>query len=242
MSDDVRPPELATTRSAHFAALAFAMLFPTAATALYFVALSGSRWMQFAYFGSKVVQFAFPVFWVLAVERRRLRPARPNLRSVVVGLVTGGAIAAAGFAAYFGYLKGSPYLQHAPDLVTDKVSDMGLSSPAVYLAFAVFLSLPHSFLEEYYWRWFVFGQLRRVSGRTLAIGLSSLAFAAHHVVVIQQFVREWPTTLALSLCVAVGGCLWAWLYERHRTLYAPWMSHLLVDCGIMLLGYDLISW
>jgi membrane protease YdiL (CAAX protease family) len=88
----------------------------------------------------------------------------------------------------------------------------------------------------------VFAGLRRVSGRGVSIAVSSLAFTAHHVIVIQQFVREWPTTLALSLWVAIGGGLWALLYERHKTLYAPWMSHLLVDCGIMLLGYDLVAW
>ena len=32
------------------------------------------------------------------------------------------------------------------------------------------------------------------------------------------------------------------LYERYGSLYGPWLSHLLVDCGIMFIGYDLIPW
>ena len=120
---------------------------------------------------------------------------------------------------------------------------MGLASPAMYITFALFLAIPHSLLEEYYWRWFVFGQLRRVTSWRVALLVSSLGFMAHHVIVINQFLQQgWAVTLFFSLCVAWGGCLWAWLYERFRSLYGPWLSHLLVDCGIMSIGYDLIPW
>jgi hypothetical protein len=33
--------------------------------------------------------------------------------------------------------------------------------------------------------------------------------------------------------------LWAAVYERTGCLYGPWISHLLVDAGIMWIGYDL---
>ena len=111
------------------------------------------------------------------------------------------------------------------------------------LAFALFLSIPHSLLEEYYWRWFVFGQLRRTAPFGVALAVSSLAFMSHHVIVIHQMLQQgWGVTLFFSLCVAAGGAAWAWLYERSRSLYGPWISHLLVDCGIMYLGFDLIRW
>ena len=29
------------------------------------------------------------------------------------------------------------------------------------------------------------------------------------------------------------------IYERSETLYAPWLSHLLVDAGIFIFGFDL---
>jgi membrane protease YdiL (CAAX protease family) len=120
---------------------------------------------------------------------------------------------------------------------------MGLGSPLVYGLFALFLAVPHSFLEEYYWRWFVFGQLRRVTPTLAAMVISSLGFMAHHVIVIHQFLQQgWPITLFFSLCVALGGFLWAWLYVRSRSLYGPWVSHLLVDFGIMYIGYNLVKW
>lgn len=245
MTSDSGPKrqDLETSLPAHVAALAFVMVLPTVATLLYFVVLSGSPWMKGVYFGSKVVQFAFPLVWVLAVQRRRLRPALPDGRSLGAGLVAGGLMVAAGLGAYFGYLRQSPFLQRAPELIGLKIDDMGLTSPAMYVTFALFLSIPHSLLEEYYWRWFVFGQLRRVTPFRPALLLSSLGFMSHHVIVIHQFLQQgWLVTLFFSLCVAFGGGAWAWLYERHRSLYGPWLSHLLVDCSIMYIGYDLIPW
>ena len=38
----------------------------------------------------------------------------------------------------------------------------------------------------------------------------------------------------------IGGFFWAWLYERTRTVYAAWLSHLLIDAGILAIGYDLL--
>jgi membrane protease YdiL (CAAX protease family) len=97
-------------------------------------------------------------------------------------------------------------------------------------------------LEEYYWRWFVFGWLRRQTPLLVAQLLSSLAFMAHHVVILAVFFpgRFWTAAVPFSLCIAGGGFVWAWIYERSGSIYAPWLSHLLIDAAIMAVGYDLL--
>ncbi len=235
-------PCLETSRGAHLGALCFAMVLPTLATLLYFVFLSGSESMKGVYFGSKVLQFSFPLLWVLVVQRHRICMIRPKWDGIIAGLLVGLGIVATGILAYQGFLKDSVFLQNAPALITAKVTEMGLTSPSLYILFAIFLAVPHALLEEYYWRWFVFGQTRRITGVNTAIIFSSLGFMAHHVIVIHQFLDNgWGTTVFFSLCVAIGGVLWAWLYNRYKTLYGPWVSHLLVDLGIMYIGYDLIT-
>ena len=232
---------LETSRKAHVAALVFAMVLPTLATLLYFIVLSGSSWMQGVYFGSKIVQVAFPLAWVLLAQRRRLRLQGPKANSVFTGLATGAGIVAIGLLAYHSFFKDSNVLANAPDLISAKVADMGLANPFSYIAFSLFLAVPHALMEEYYWRWFVFAEMRRITGIGLAMLLSSLGFMAHHVIVIHQFLQHgWGATIFFSLCVAVGGMIWAWLYQRYRSLYGPWVSHLMVDLGIMYIGYDLI--
>jgi membrane protease YdiL (CAAX protease family) len=45
----------------------------------------------------------------------------------------------------------------------------------------------------------------------------------------------------LSLGVAVGGAVWARLYDRSGSLLGPWLSHLLVDAAIFFVGYELLA-
>jgi membrane protease YdiL (CAAX protease family) len=234
---------LETSRAAHFAAIAGVLVFPTLSTWLYFVLLSGRPAMSVLYGASKVLQFAFPLLWVLRVQRRRLTLSRPDRRSLAWGAGFGLLVVALALAVYYGGLKQTTYLDQAPTMVAAKVRDMRLMTPGLYLTFALFLAVPHSLLEEYYWRWFAFGQLRRVAPLGAAIAISSLGFMAHHVIVIHQLLHgAWELTLFLAACVAVGGAVWAWMFERQRSLYGAWIGHFLVDAVIMYIGYDLVDW
>ena len=58
------------------AALVFACLFPTLATWLYFIQLSGTGWAMYAFAATKVIQFAFPAVWFWA--REGVRPPLPR--------------------------------------------------------------------------------------------------------------------------------------------------------------------
>jgi membrane protease YdiL (CAAX protease family) len=51
---------------------------------------------------------------------------------------------------------------------------------------------------------------------------------------------ENPLTYFLSLSVAVGGAVWALLYYRTDNILGPWVSHLLVDAAIFVVGFDIV--
>jgi membrane protease YdiL (CAAX protease family) len=42
------------------------------------------------------------------------------------------------------------------------------------------------------------------------------------------------------LGIAIGGAAWAWVYDRSKSLYGPWLSHLIVDAAIFWIGFDLV--
>lgn len=234
-------PPLETRRSWHAAALVFAMALPTVGTWLYFIVLAGQAAMQAAYGLTKVVQFAFPLVWVVGIQRRTLRLTTPATTGVAAGLAFGAAVLAAMLALYFAWLRHTPLIAEAAGEVETKVNEIGIATPLGFLGLALFYCLLHSLAEEYYWRWFVFGQLHRVLPLPAAVLLSSLAFMAHHVLVVATYMWQYPPALIFfSLSVAVGGAYWAWLYHRSGSLYGPWLSHLLVDAGIMIVGYDMI--
>jgi membrane protease YdiL (CAAX protease family) len=144
--------------------------------------------------------------------------------------------------AYFGWLRHGSLLAATAGKVREKLEEFGVAGPALFLVVAFFYCVVHSLGEEYYWRWFVFGGLRRLLPVWMAVVLSSLAFALHHVIVLSVYLpgRTYTAVLPFSLAIAVGGAFWAWLYNESGTLYGPWLSHFLVDGAIFVIGWDLL--
>lgn len=228
-------------------AMLFATLFPTVAAWSYFLALTGSAGQvnvgqQIAYTSSKIVQFLFPLVFVVVVEGRLPRPSRPRFDGLGLGLGFGILVVALMLGLYFGVLRGSSMLAQTPERVRAKLQEVNVATPARYVLLAAFVVAAHSLLEEYYWRWFVFGHLRGLMAWSFAVVVSSLAFMAHHVIVLYVYLpgKFWTAALPLSLAIAVGGAVWAWLYERSGSIYPSWLSHLLIDSGIFVIGWDLL--
>ncbi|MGI9456942.1 MAG: CPBP family intramembrane glutamic endopeptidase [Aeoliella sp.] len=223
------------------AILAFACILPTLVTLTYFVMAQASESsVQQAIFAStKLVQFGLPVVWVGLLCRERLRWPRPTWSGLALGLVFGLVVAGALWLLYQG-LRGTALLDDALAPIRAKITDLAIDSAWRFAAVGVFYSLVHSLLEEYYWRWFVFGRLRHVVALLPAIAISAVAFSAHHVIVLWHYFSHSPiVAILLSACIAVGGAVWAWLYHRSESIYGPWLSHLCVDAAIFGVGYHL---
>jgi CAAX protease family protein len=230
--------------------LAVALLLPAATAWVYFVALSPAATaapaanpaMQAAYAAAKFLQFSLPVVWLKFADPAALRLRPPSLRGVPAGLAFGVAVAALAFGLYYAWLAELPLFHDAPARIRAKVGEFGMGTPGRYVVLASFIAVVHSLLEEYYWRWFVYGRLRRYVPMAVALVVSGLAFMGHHVIVLSVYFPGWfwPAVVPLSLCIALGGVVWAWLYERSGSLVGPWLSHLIVDAALMAIGYDLL--
>ncbi len=229
-------------------ALLFALVFPTAMTWFYFVVMSqqagqDNPGLRLAYTAGKAIQFLFPLVYVGCFEPGLLfrKPRRPTMAGFGWGTGFGLAVGGAIIGLYFTILRGSAWMAQVPEQIRLRLEQFGLASPGGFLGMAVFYSVVHSFLEEYYWRWFAFARLRRYLPLAAAIVVSSVGFALHHVVLLYVY---FPGQVALfvffALGVAVGGAFWAWVYHRSGSLYGPWLSHLLVDAALMAIGYALL--
>jgi membrane protease YdiL (CAAX protease family) len=226
-----------------WAAITFALVLPTLVTLLYFVWAEGHApaLRQGCYGIAKTIQFCFPLVWVWFVLKQRPKIWPWTARGIGLGVVFGLAIAAAMFALYHGWLKSSAQFVTLEKTALEIVSGMGLSLEK-YILLSVFYSLIHSLLEEYYFRWFVYGQLKRHLSIWPAAIISGLGFMAHHVIVLAKyFGYASPTTWLFSAAIAIGGIAWAWLYQRSGSLLGPWISHLLVDAAIFAIGYEILK-
>jgi membrane protease YdiL (CAAX protease family) len=223
--------------------VAIGAVFPTIATLLYFVlAAEFTTTVQQSVYGFlKSLQFLFPIIWASIVLRQRLALERPKMGGILAGFAFGLLVVAAMLVLYYGCYKSTELFHGVTVAVIAKLTGVGIDSVAKYITLALFYSVVHSLLEEYYFRWFMFGQLRQVVPCGLAMIFSAVAFAAHHVIVL-AFYFGWGSwaTWFFAFAITVGGVMWAWLYEQSRSLYAPWCSHFLVDVGIFWIGYELI--
>jgi membrane protease YdiL (CAAX protease family) len=151
-------------------------------------------------------------------------------------------VAGSGLALYFGAFRHHHLFRNASVQIAEKIARFGANEASRYFVVVALLTVVHSLLEEYYWRWFVFGGLTAHLAFWPAAVLSSLAFMAYHVIDLSVFFpgKLFSIVLPLGTCVAVGGIAWCWLYSHARSIYAPWISHLIIDAAIMGVGYDLL--
>jgi len=220
-----------------------AMVLPFLASLIYFVALVGSDLANWIYGLTKVFTLVWPLVIFLFLEKAgvsNLLPKTwtPHLASIPPGLLTGGIIFT-GVMLLFHFSLLGDYVANNTAGIKEKVNDFRIETPVKFLAFGAFICLAHSLLEEYYWRWFVYGRLSRYVSNGWAIFWASLAFAAHHYVVLRQYFTP-AGAIFFGTAVGVGGALWCWMYQKQKSLLGCWTSHLLVDVVIYILGYQLI--
>lgn len=229
---------------AETAAIAFAILFPSLITWVYFVLLRNApaAIQQGACGVGKFLQFAFPLVWVVFIVREPVFGAqRRPISGFGRGIAFGLSVCVAAWALYMLVLRSWPGLDVARQMVQGKVSGMGIDSTWKYCLMGLFYSVLHSGMEEYYWRWFVFARLTKLMGIPASIWISSLGFMAHHVIVLVFFFGPTsPLAYLFSAAVAIGGACWAWLYQQSGTIGGCWISHAIVDVVIFTIGYDMV--
>ncbi|MFM9069631.1 MAG: CPBP family intramembrane glutamic endopeptidase [Planctomycetota bacterium] len=165
-------------------------------------------------------------------------PALSRLTGIGLGVAFGLSVAVATVALFYLLPEDAEWFVQARAMIRAKVVGLGVNSSGRFLLLGLFYAIGHSAAEEYYWRWFVFRGLTKVVQRPAALLISSLGFMAHHVILLGTFCGfAHPATWCGSLAVAVGGYVWALLYDRSGRLLGPWLSHLLVDAGLFSVGY-----
>ncbi len=186
------------------------------------------------YFSSKLLVNAIPLIWIFGVKRERFAPSLPKRGALAWGLGTGVFIGVFILAFYELVLAG----RMDSDTLRAKVAAYGVVDH--FFLFAPFLCVVNAGLEEYYWRWFVHGELRKTMRTMPAAVLSALGFTLHHIVVLSAYVPGVVLIVVLNAGVFAGGVIWAVLYEKRGSIYAPWLSHMVVDAAVMMVAYDLL--
>ena len=223
------------------AAPALALLVPVPS-----LAVAAAHWLVPGPIGQALFAFGklwlvmFPAFWWLRVEKGSWSWSPLRRGGLGMRLLVGVGMAAGIPAAYLAL--GRTWLD--PALVRAMAERSGIGTPLAYGAGSAYWVLLNSLAEEVVWRWFVVRQWERLLGdrpgaSTLAVLASAACFTAHHTLALAAQ-AHWPLVLAGSAAVFGAGAAWSWLYLRYRSVWVPWLAHVLADLPIFLIGWQLL--
>ena len=109
-----------------------------------------------------------------------------------------------------------------------------------FLYVSLYISFANSLLEEFFFRGFVFTNLKQHSGRTLAYIFSAGAFSLYHVAMMIGWFS--PALFLLVMTgLAIGGVLFNWLNEKLDTIYCSWLAHMFANFAINTVGFLLLQ-
>jgi membrane protease YdiL (CAAX protease family) len=231
-------------------ALLPAMVVPSLGALCYFIFFTGTPLGQTIFAVTKIFGVAWPILTTLFLIRHpdqilrsgtNTPPLRDritkHLRSIPLGFAAGLVIAAATLALAW-LTPVSNIVNAAAPAISEKIVGLGFANHFLLLALGI--SIVNSAMEEYYWRWFVYGNLRHVIKLPLAHLIAALAFTAHHIVVTTQF---FSLGFALFTCagVFIGGLIWSHLYQHQKSILGTWVCHILVDLAIFAVAYKAIT-
>ncbi|MBU1151983.1 CPBP family intramembrane metalloprotease [Patescibacteria group bacterium] len=213
-----------------------ALVFQFVGAYFYLVAYEGTEFAQIFYTCTKLLLVIWPLIWIYWLRSRFLPFFRGDVRrSLVMGAVSGVVIFLGAGGLYF---LMADFLGSFGGKIA--LAAQGLGILEHYILFSIFLSVGHSFIEEYYWRWFVLNGLMMKMGRSAAIVVGSLAFASHHFIVVIQFAPLHLTIIATAVIFLLG-VYWSKLYLDTKSIAGSWLSHFMADAIVMGIGYFLIA-
>lgn len=128
----------------------------------------------------------------------------------------------------------------AMDVVSDQFKQVNLLTHTDFWILAIYMTIVNPVLEEYFWRGYLYEQLKSVMPTILAVLVSSFFFGLWHYVIIQHFFAPaWH--IPLTMLVMLGGVIFAWLYERNGIFDAILAHGLAADLPVMLVVYHVMS-
>lgn len=104
-----------------------------------------------------------------------------------------------------------------------------------FIAIALYVCFCNSFLEEWFFRGFIFTEYKK-SSRLLGYLVSSSAFGLYHIAIMDGMFS--PVLLIIVLLgLFIGGCIFNYLNEKNSNLYSSWFCHLFANLAMNTVGY-----
>lgn len=158
-------------------------------------------------------------------RREGLLPAL-GLGAAVYGVILGGYFLLWGWIDFSG--------------IVDSLSSGAGVNKNNFLFVSLYISFINSLLEEFFFRGFLFANLKDSAGRATAYGFSSLMFALYHVAMMIGWFHP-AVTLLLIAGLMVGGMIFNFLNEKQENICTSWLVHMFANFAINTIGFILMA-
>ncbi len=178
-----------------------------------------------------------PIFFLIPVIYTRIYKKenpflilKANPRGLKLGLLLGVSIYVIVVAFY---LIASSIIDLS-SIKTSLENNLGINKDN-FFAIALYVCIVNSFLEEWFFRGFVFKEFRKTS-RALAYTVSSLAFSVYHIAIMDGMFNVYLLMLIL-FALFVGGTIFNYLNEKNNNIYASWFCHSFANFAMNTVGF-----
>ncbi|NJL23141.1 MAG: CPBP family intramembrane metalloprotease [Leptolyngbyaceae cyanobacterium SM1_3_5] len=184
---------------------------------------------------TRVGMLVLPLIWVRWIDRSEYKLSFPNRSELQTGIGLGLLMFAMILIAYGSIGKHLIEVEQ----IRSKAEQIGIRTPRIYLAGAFYFTLINSLIEEFVWRWFVY-QKCELLNRDRAVWIAAFCFTLHHSIALIAYTQSGLVTLLGSIAVFAAGAIWSKCYLAYRSLWSGYISHLLADLAIAIVGWHLL--
>lgn len=113
-------------------------------------------------------------------------------------------------------------------------------TPLNFIFVGIYITLCNSFIEEFFFRGFVFLGIYKTGNPAAAYLYSSILFSLYHIMIF----RNWfsiPLFLLAIFGLFVVGMLFNWMDTKTKNFINSWIAHILADAAIILIGLKMFG-
>jgi membrane protease YdiL (CAAX protease family) len=108
-----------------------------------------------------------------------------------------------------------------------------------FIYIGLYIIFVNSFLEEFFFRGFIFLNIYEEGNKHMAYIYSSALFALYHMGMIQSWFNMYLIILCMISLMGVG-IVFNYLNTRSKNYMNSWIVHILADISIILIGFKIL--
>jgi membrane protease YdiL (CAAX protease family) len=124
--------------------------------------------------------------------------------------------------------------------ISEELQQKSNITASSFIFVGLYITLGNSFLEEYFFRGFIFLNLYELKSKGFAYIYSSLLFGLYHIGIFKTWFNIQLVGIALLGLICIG-FVFCWLDTKSKNFINSWIVHILADSAIIIIGLKMFG-